>query len=47
MSSDRFVLKDGKVIEKERPLPISDEKEVVVAGGGMAGVAAAIAGGRQ
>jgi hypothetical protein len=47
VSSDRFVLKDGKVIEKERPLPISDEKEVVIAGGGMAGVAAAIAAARN
>lgn len=47
MESDRFAIQDGKVLEKEKPLPISDEKEVVVAGGGMAGVAAAIAAARN
>jgi flavin-dependent dehydrogenase len=44
MDSDRYV---GAVLEHEREIPVLDRTEVLVVGGGPAGLAAAIAAARQ
>jgi flavin-dependent dehydrogenase len=43
MTTERFVVRSGEILEKERSIPVADKGDVIVAGGGMAGVAAAIA----
>jgi len=47
MTMERFVVKNGEILEKERSIPITGKEQVIVAGGGMAGVAAAIAAARN
>lgn len=47
MSSDRFIIQGKNILEKNKFLPVAKETEVIVAGGGMAGIAAAIAAARN
>ena len=47
MVNERFVIKDNEIIEKEKVLPVSTRTDVIVAGGGMAGIAASIAAARN
>ena len=44
---DHYRLMNGSLVEKERSIPISGKYDVIVGGGGVAGVAAAVAAARN
>jgi hypothetical protein len=47
MFADRFIVKQNEILQKDIIIPISAKMDVIVAGGGMAGVAASIAAARN
>lgn len=47
IESNRYSLINGAVLEKERSIPISGKYDVIVGGGGVAGIAAAVAAARN